>query len=363
MSELPPAKNDTINQKGFKRQSRSRKLLRVAGVLLLVMAGLLLWYLTIFYFGWQSGQDVLEEKRETELMEQLERQISLARENIEQGSYTLALRRLDWVLERNPDNIEAQNLRQQAQNGLNAILTPSIVIKPTATPQSLPSESPTPNPDPIENPEAELERIRQLVATETWEPAVQALINFQWQFPSFQRNETNEILYEAYIGLGLELLEGERVELGLSYLEKAERLGDLPQSVLDYQTWAELYLQGIAFYNVNWAATTFYFRDLCLAAPFYQSSCDRLHEALIAYGDQYAGSLDWCPAEELYQEAFQHGRSQQLIEKLNQAREGCLLATPTPLPVESDNFPITGTAPITNSFNFEPSPFLPLSRP
>jgi hypothetical protein len=159
------------------------------------------------------------------------------------------------------------------------------------------------------------------------------------------------MLYETYVNYGLSLLDGERVELGLYYLDQAAQLGDLSQEVEDYRLWADLYLQGIAFYNVNWDVAAFYFRELCLSAPFYQSACEVLVESLEKYGDQFAAAQDWCPAQDLYQEALSHGRSQPLVEKLDEAAQACLSATPTPAG------PITGTLPITNSEPISADPF------
>jgi hypothetical protein len=256
MSEITPIADQHSNTSDKKDASsrRSRKWLRGLGVLMLVLAGLSAWYLLVFYLGWQSGQTILAEKRETSAIEQLERQLALAREDVEHGSYALALRRLEWVLERRPDDSEAQALHQRANVELAALLTPEPVATVTAAPT--PRPSPTSTPLPVADPNAELQRIRDLVAAENWEEAAPALIAFQWQFPSLERQASNQMLYDAYIGLGLQLLQGEQVELGLSYLDEAERLGDLPDLVTDYRIWAELYLQGIAFYDVNWGAAT-----------------------------------------------------------------------------------------------------------
>ncbi len=182
-----------------------------------------------------------------------------------------------------------------------------------------------------------------MALSQDWETVALAVIAFQRQFPSYERQDSDQLLYDAYVNLGLAFLEGEQVELGLYYLEQAEKLGDLSQELLDYRLWAELYTQGIAFYGVNWDVTAYYFRELCLSAPFYQMSCERLTEALIQYADQYAAAMDWCPAQALYQEAMGYGRTQALVEKINQAGEACLLATPTPSGI------ITGTLPITNT--------------
>lgn len=349
---VSPVNNQADEQPPEKPQSR--KTMRLAGLLLIVLAVLLGWYLLVGFLGWQSGQSAMIEEREAELAAQIVRQTELARENIDQGSYNLAIRRLDYVLGLDSENGEALGLRGQAQAALDNLNTPQPSTAVTATPTPMPEPSPTPGL--ISNPETELQRIRRLVANQDWEKVLPALVAFQRQFPDIERRETDTLLYEAYVEYGLSLLEGERVELGLYYLDQAALLGDLSQEVLDYRLWAELYLQGIAFYNVNWDVATYYFRELCLSAPFYQSACQRLQESLASFADQYAVALDWCPAQELYQEALVHGRSQSLVEKLNDAAEACLLATPTPLAPITDTLPITGTEPISGAPFFIPTP-------
>jgi hypothetical protein len=136
-------------------------------------------------------------------------------------------------------------------------------------------------------------------------------------------------------------------------LTQAERLGDLPLEVEDQRTWAELYLLGIGYYGVNWETTIFYFRGLCAAAPFYQNACQKLFEAYVAFGDQYASVLDWCPAEEWYIEAVRLDNVSEVVEKRREAATNCLEATPTPEAPITDTVPITNTLPsvsITETF-------------
>lgn len=336
---VSPADHQTDDQPSPK--SQPRRIMRLLGLILIVIAVLSAWYLSVGYMGWQSGQAAMVEEREAELSAQIERQTALARENIGQGSYNLALRRLEYVLELDPGNSEALSLQEQAQNALAAINTPQPTTAVTVT--ATPRPEPTATPGLISDPGTELQRIRRLVANREWETALSALVAFQRQFPDFQRPDTDELLYNVYVELGLSLLEGEQVELGLYYLDQAAQLGDLSQEVRDYRLWAELYLQGIAFYNVNWDVATYYFRELCLSAPFYQSACELLQESLENFADQYAAAMDWCPAQALYQEALSHGRSQPLVEKLNDAAEACLQATATPLAPITDTLPITDT--------------------
>lgn len=343
MSDVLPHESQVIGGQ-TRPDPRARRLLRGIGLLLIIVSALSAYFLTVTYLAWQSGQTLQTERHDRQLAQQISRQTDLARSDIEEGHYTLAQRRLEWVLERAPDYADAQLLQQEAQSRLNNVLTPDssqIIVTSTAP---IPTSEPTPTPGLIENPHDELQRIRGLVTREKWQEALSALIAFQMQFPDYERQTTDQLIYDAYKNVGLELVKGEQVELGLYYLEQAEKLGDLSQEVLDYRTWAELYLQGIVFYGTtNWEATAYYFRNLCAAAPFYQSSCDRLHEVLILQGDQYVAAGEWCPAEELYREARQHGRTQSLIQKLQEAQENCVLATPTP------SMPITNTLPLTNT--------------
>jgi hypothetical protein len=94
--------------------------------------------------------------------------------------------------------------------------------------------------------------------------------------------------------------------------------------------YANLYVQGIAFYGVDWGITISYFADLCLVAPFFQDACDTLYEARVAYGDQFANMGEWCPAEIYYTDAWRQNAGNQINAKRLEASQNCLEATPTP---------------------------------
>lgn len=345
MSELRPPDEQIPTEEPI--DNPRRPFLRILGAALVLIAALLAYYLVIIYLGWQSGQSLLRENQAAQFTTQLSRQVDLARQDMAEGHNALALRRLEWVLEQAPDFVEAQALHQEAQVALNRLVTPQIV---TATTTPAPTPLPSPTPGVIEDPADELRRIEVLVSAEEWAEAVPALTAFQLQFPSYERPQTDVLLHTAYTQLGLQLVKGENIELGLFYLKQAEKLGDLPQEVLDYRYWAELYTQGIGFYGANWSAAAVYFRDLCLVAPFYQSACARLYQALVAFGDQYAAAGEWCPAQALYEEARQHDSNQALLARLQEARQGCLTATPTSSAPITGTLPLTDTEPVNDSF-------------
>ncbi|MBE2223805.1 MAG: hypothetical protein IAF02_19855 [Anaerolineae bacterium] len=333
------------------QETRAPRLgVRILGLVMIITAVLIVWYAIVVYIGYQQGQELLQEKQINTLTTQVNTQLDLARQNINEGQYRLARTRLDWVVEHAPNNQDAATLLAEIDTRLN--IQPTLVsgtateIKATAT--ATPMPLPTSTPGLIGNPEEELSHIQLVVNNKEWEEAIKALVAFQFQFPNYERETTDRLLYEAYIARGLEIVEGEQVELGLAYFAEAEKLGDLPQTALDYQLWAELYMAGIAYYGVNWDIAAFNFRELCLSAPFFQDSCNLLQQSLIRQGDQFAFGLDWCPAEYYYQEAASYGADSILNDKLGQARATCAEATPTPTEPITDTLGITNTETITN---------------
>lgn len=327
--------------------SIKRRILRVSGILLIILAVMLGIYVLAAYLGWQSGQQLRAEVARAEI----ERQLELAEEDIGRENYRLALRRLEWVLEQIPDHSDALALQSQASEALAA---PTV---PTPRPSPTPNATSTTTAASLDEDaagdeaeaEAELRRLRALISEEEWEEAIPAVLAFQRKYPSYQRRETDEMLFEVYVRHGEALLYTQKVEQGLYYLEQAEALGLLPVEVSDQRQWAELYLSGISFYGVNWDVAIFYFRDLCLAAPFFHDACQKLEAALLARAEQFAAIQEWCPAEPLFAEAFQINGSAETQNRLAQARNGCAGATPTPSVPLTGTVPLTDTAPITNT--------------
>lgn len=310
--------------------------LRIVGIILIGLALLIALYAAVVYVGVERGRALRQERMEVARASEIATQMARAIDELDSGNTSLASRRLTWILEQDP-NYEAAQVLMQA-----------IEAQSTRGPQGEADETPTAPATEAAGPEetgiaGEMQRIEQLVEAEAWDEAITALISLQHNYPDYERRRTDELLQEAYMERGVALLYGDQIELGIYYLDQAERLGDLPQDVRDQLQWAELYLAGIGYYGVNWDVSLFYFRDLCLAAPFFHDACQRLYEALVAYGDQYAVQRDWCPAVALYEEAYRLEASNDLSQKLRDARDGCAAATPTP------SAPISGTATVTST--------------
>lgn len=325
-------------------QGQSRNLItRVIGLTLIISAAVLATYLVVAYFAWESGQRTRTTGQAQTAA--LLRQVELARTDAAQGSTTLALRRLDWVLEQDSGQTAAQDLRREilAMVDATAAAVPTAQPRPTTTAEPAATET-VASADSL----PELQEIRRLVAAEAWDQALPAILALQQANPEYERNETNELLYKTYLNLGLNTIDADElgIETGLNYLLRAEQLGTLPQEAEDYRYWSNLYLDGMGYYGVNWETAGYYFRDLCAAAPFFHNACLRLNEILTKQADQLAFAGDWCPAEAIYRELWQQDRSQALSQKLNDATANCAAATPVPI---SGTVELTGTVGLTET--------------
>ena len=319
------------------KENKRRLILGITGVVLIAIAIAMATFSIVSYLAVQQAEEEQAEESRRALLNELENQMTLARDNLDEGNLELAQKRLEWILDLDPEYTEAAQLLAEVQSTLEQRMTP----EPTGT--SIPLPTPTNSSDVDAEPEAILSQLEELIQDEQWLSAVNELTAFQFQYPNFSRRETDTMLFDASINLGLELLQSDQIELGLHYITQAQRLGDLPEEVVAFRTWAELYLLGIGYFGVDWGQAIYYFRGLCSAAPYYQDSCTRLYDSLVAYGDIYTASLEWCPAEELYFEAILYDANDVLTQKLDDARAKCLEATPTPTVVITSTTTITVT--------------------
>jgi hypothetical protein len=341
MSEPTPPVNETGEPTTATPNARRPRLaVRLFGLALIVFSVAAATYLLVGYVAFESGQAQRVEQETTTRNDQIARQIDLAREDLAQGSDNLALTRLDWVLAQDPANAGALALRDQV---LSATAEPTPTDAPT---EASPTEVSATEAPPPGDEEAlpELQAIRRLAAAEQWQEALPLLLAFQQRYPDYERADSDQLLFDAYVALGLENINTSQIELGLNYFAQAEQLGELPQEALDYRVWADLYFEAVAYSGVNWGIAADYWRDLCFVAPFFQDACARLDEALIGIGDEYAYFLDWCPAVPIYQEVYNRIGGERLGNKLGQARAGCASATPVGI---TGTTPLTGTNPLT----------------
>ena len=114
-------------------ERRQRKL-RIVGLALIIIALLLGVYITVVYLAYQSGQELQAERAEQTRTAAIAVQVERAREEIAEGNHRLAMRRLEWVLEREPANATAIALMAEAQAAGATPAAPGQTETPEATP-------------------------------------------------------------------------------------------------------------------------------------------------------------------------------------------------------------------------------------
>ena len=326
--------------------SKKRPFTLWLGIGLISFALLALFYGGLAWLGFRAGDAEKTAKIAAETEITINRQLELAEQNFGQNNFTLALRRLDYVLSVDGDNQAALDLRNEINSAQNILLTPSPSPVPTITQTPTPTLTPTPlppTPDPAEavaTREAAWEQVQVDIETLEIEEQIQQLEIFRAQYPGYYNRESSQLLFDRYVSRGVDLMRGNAVERGILLLTKARELGDLPEQIEGEIYWAEQYVAGVSYFAVNWDLYLSYFRPLCEFAPTYQDSCGKLTEGLASAASDAFIASDWCLAANLYTELTIIDPNAQLTDgilsnRLNQTISACgepieLLLTLTP---------------------------------
>ena len=309
--------------------------LRIFGFVLIGLALLLVFYAGIAFIAYQRGTDARKEQAIEELNVQAQEQLELAREDLIKGNFELAQRRLEFILDVDPNHTEARELMLTIPN---AVL-PTIAIASTAQPSNATTAVvdsatlapiPTATPRPIGDATERLQAVERLISAERWDEAVNALVAFQIDFPSYQRRDTDQLLFETYVNAGYFHTNSNSIAIGITYFEQAQKLGPLSEEAAGQLRYAKLYQDALAYYGINWPVAIQNFREICNFAPFYQDSCDQLYNALVAYGDAFYNQKDFCPAATQYSQALSMRSSSTVRNRYNSANGACNTATATP---------------------------------
>jgi hypothetical protein len=79
----------------------------------------------------------------------------------------------------------------------------------------------------------------------------------------------------------------------------------LDSEARNWRDWADLYIRGASFWDVDWAQAVYYFSQLASAAPNLSdlsgwTASNRYMDALLGYGDWFATQGQWCDAQTQY---------------------------------------------------------------
>ncbi|MEN8097679.1 MAG: hypothetical protein ABFQ89_01260 [Chloroflexota bacterium] len=282
-----------------------------------VMCVLIAVYALVVRSAIKSGREKGEEWAQATLAAEIEKQVTLAATDLEQGRRELAARRLSFVLTKTPEypNLAPTMKAAQATN------TPT----PTATPV------PSPTPTPPQDPEQVYSLAEETFGNSEWITSIETLLNLQTSHPEYNPDQVQYLLYHAYINHGMDMLEEDRLEEGLFYLDEASTFWALPEEVVAEQERTIRYMRAMSYWGVDWERVIAEFEILTYGTIAYRDVFVRLIEAHVEYGDDLIAIESWCEAEEQYAEAVRLKYDAAIEEKRLDAARSCQLVTPTPI--------------------------------
>ena len=270
------------------------------------------------YGGLYQGERDRQQRRQ-ELAEQHYR---AGLEHLDNGEYELAIAEFEYVLELDPDNPFAPQGIAEAKARLADIPTPTV-----------------------ETYEIVAEDLyRKAVAhyeAEEWEQAVSVLSQLRALDPDYEADSVEEMLFHSLYNAGMALLDEDRFEEGIFYLDRAVALRPLDDEALTQRNLAVKYMTAMNYWGADWERCIEHFEKLYATAPNYKDVFSRLYQAHLAYADAWYAEGEMCPAEVQYAQALQLIASDEVEQKRAEAARICQIATPTPIA------PITGTTTVT----------------
>ena len=251
-------------------------------------------------------------------------QYQLGLKDMEAKHWDLARQRLEWVIQQDPNF-------PGVTDKLAAVLLAQNTI---ATPTTAPSPTPTSTPDTRSQDELYTQAL-QLMAGNNWSNAIDALLRLRKIEPTFHTVEIDGMLYVALRNRGVEKIKAADLEGGTYDLSLAERFGPLDVEAKNWRDWAELYIAGASFWEVDWVQAINYFKQLANAAPGITDSSgltalERYKRALIGYGDQLLQNGKPCDAQAQYDLALQVGPYPLVEPTATYAADRCERSKPKP---------------------------------
>jgi len=327
-------------KKFFQRRS-SWFVLAIFAAILIVLVGALL--------GIPRGIRDRVSLAEAQAAPKIQSQLASARVDIEEGRFTVALGRLDWILEEMSPFLSEEELAEVGDLYSQTLLQMSSYGTPTPQPSPTPTVPVnTPTPD-LRGEEDLFTTAQQLIAAESWDEAIKTLEALRDKSLDYKAIQVDGMLYVALRNRGVQkiLVEGS-LEPGIYDLTLAERFAPLDSSAEGFRTWTRLYLTGASFWGVDWAQVVYYFEQVYPALPNLRdgtnmTATERFRIGAMEYASQLAAAGDVCEAQEYFDKAFAIGSDPEVQPTAQWVAEECWkelnpptrvppTATPTPTP-------------------------------
>ena len=295
------------------------------------------------YAGYNSAIDQRNQYQDTQVASEAANQYVLAQQDIALGNYDRARQRLEFIIKIAPNY-------PNASDQLAYVLTQQRI---TATPTLAPTPTLTPTPDYRGRDDLFTQAQNSLIARD-WTTTIDTLLLLRKNYPDYMAVKVDGMLFVALRNRGIDKIAQQHDLEGGNYdLTLAERFGPLDAEARNWRDWADLYIRGASFWDVDWAQAVYYFSQLASAAPNLSdasgwTASNRYMDALLGYGDWFAAREQWCDAQAQYDTYMTLLASPQVEPTAVYAADKCTQASnppPTETPPEGSVTPDLTTTP------------------
>jgi tetratricopeptide (TPR) repeat protein len=279
------------------------------------------------YAGYNSAIDQRTQYQSTLVAGEASNQYVLAQQDIALGNYDRARQRLEYIIQIDPN---FPNVSDQ----LAFVLTQQRI---TASPTLAPSPTLTPTPD-YRGRDDLFTQAQALLVGRDWTGTIDTLLLLRKNYPDYMPVKVDGMLYVALRNRGIDKIATQHDLEGGNYdLTLAERFGPLDAEARNWRDWADQYIRGASFWDVDWAQAVYYFSLLADAAPNLSDSSgwtasSRYLDALLGYGDWFALQGQWCDAQQQYDTYMSMLANPQVEPTAVYAADKCTQASAPPPP-------------------------------
>jgi len=255
-------------------------------------------------------------------------QYELSLQDVKDNNLAMAKRRLEYVIQIYPsypgaaDKL-AEVMVQMAQAG-NTNTQPVAIATVEATKDTRGAA-------------AILTTAKLQWASQDWRSLYTTVNSLRDLDPTYEAVQADGLYYIAMRNMGILNISNGNMEKGLYNFSVAEKIGPLDADAESYRTWARMFLNSAAGYEVVWSRAVDGFSTLYNMVPNmidFNGITVREYYArsLAGYGDFLQSTYDWCGAVTKYEASQGIMTLQRVIDILPDAREKCANppATPTP---------------------------------
>ncbi|CAN5402788.1 hypothetical protein BH10CHL1_BH10CHL1_04800 [soil metagenome] len=186
-----------------------------------------------------------------------------------------------------------------------------------------------------------------------WQEALNQLLSIRQIDANYMADKLDTLIFKAYVNLANEKDNEDHLEEALALYNQALTLRADDAEAKRESDLISKYLDAQDSEGASWARAVELFKALYDQEPDYRDVTDRLHAALLAYGDELAEQNNNCLAADQYTDALDIATTSGLIAKRDQVQALCdsgqngtitaTLTTTTGVAVVSGTLTATGT--------------------